>query len=190
MSNLCCARFVNLSVAFALTALGGTAVGCGEYVSHGNVRDAANTGGSSDVGGQTVGATCGGANPAAQTCRQLPEQCIPSECSCMSNGAWACSIACFPNMPLCSSPGTDGGGVGNDSGTDAIIHTSAVDAIVSEAGANDLSKDSTVSSSSGPCDDPCCGDPCCGDPCCGDPCCGHSCIVDPCGGDPCCGDPC
>jgi len=35
MSNLRCARLVNVSVAFALAGAGGLAVGCGGDVSHG-----------------------------------------------------------------------------------------------------------------------------------------------------------
>ena len=193
MSNLRCARWVNSSVAFALAVVGGT-IGCGVGDSGGNIGGTRNTGGNSTIGSPTGGATCGEANPAAQTCRKLPDQCIPTECWCLAYGEWACSVACLPNLPLCSTSGIDGGGA--DSGTnatkhpDATIDTSAPDPNVREAGAGDSSKDSVVSSSGSPCEDPCCGDPCCGDPCCGDPCCGQSCIGDPCGGDPCCGDPC
>jgi hypothetical protein len=211
MSSLRCVCSVNVRVAFALAAVGGLAVGCGGDGSRGPVGGAWNPGGSGGIGGLTVGATCSGANPAAQTCRTLPDQCIPSVCACMSNGAWACSVDCLPNRPLCSGSNAGDGGVRTDAGTDAAkhsdatIHTTGVDASVSEAGAGDSSKDSTVSSSGNPCEGPCCGDPCCGDPCCGqpcvvdpcggdpccgDPCCGQSCVVDPCGGDPCCGDPC
>ena len=80
MSNLRCARLVNVSVAFALAGAGGLAVGCGGDVSHGPVGGSWSPGGSGGIGGLTVGTTCGGANPAAQTCRALADQCIPSQC--------------------------------------------------------------------------------------------------------------
>jgi hypothetical protein len=51
-----------------------------------------------------AGVSCPGANPAARTCRTTISDCIPSTCTCGSNGTWGCTADCR-SYPLCSVDG-------------------------------------------------------------------------------------
>jgi hypothetical protein len=47
---------------------------------------------------------CPGTNPAARTCRNTTSECIPSNCTCGSNGTWGCTADCR-SLPLCNADG-------------------------------------------------------------------------------------
>jgi hypothetical protein len=47
---------------------------------------------------------CPGTNPAARTCRNTTSECIPSSCTCGSNGTWGCTEDCRL-LPLCNADG-------------------------------------------------------------------------------------
>lgn len=49
---------------------------------------------------------CGGANPAARTCRKNANDCIPSICECAANGSWGCTADCRTSLPLCADGGS------------------------------------------------------------------------------------
>ena len=56
-----------------------------------------------DASSDTV--TCGGASPAAQTCRKTANDCIPSSCYCGAAGSWYCTADCPATLPLCADGG-------------------------------------------------------------------------------------
>jgi hypothetical protein len=58
---------------------------------------------SSDLLSETV--TCSGPNPAAPTCRNGANDCIPSQCGCGANGLWMCTADCRLSLPLCTDAG-------------------------------------------------------------------------------------
>jgi hypothetical protein len=65
-------------------------------------------------------ATCTGANPAAQKCRNTSDQCIPSSCSCSADGFWHCTADCPVNVPLCADAGTPD--LASDVARDAYVY--------------------------------------------------------------------
>lgn len=48
--------------------------------------------------------SCPGTNPAARTCTNTASDCIPSSCTCTSDGNWRCTTDCR-SFPLCNADG-------------------------------------------------------------------------------------